>query len=132
MLFWDCYKTVPDRFIILLGLLGLCPAIWYICLAAVTEVGQKMLGTCIGLAFFHFTISLLVFCYIPVNRSIRKANQRRDPDVEAQINEGLGNGIDVEDTMDGLNGEAPAIDQDVEVGGRDVKTQEDQEAESLV
>jgi len=77
-------------------------------------------------------ISLLVFCYIPVNRSIRKANQRRDPDVEAQINEDLGNGIDVEDPMDGLNDEAPTINQDVEVDAKDVKTQEDQEAESLV
>ncbi len=84
-----------------------------------------MLGTCIGLAFFHLAISLLVFCYIPVNRSIRKANQRRDPDVEAQINEDLGNGIDVEDPMDGLNDEAPAINQDVEVCDKDVKTQED-------
>jgi len=77
-------------------------------------------------------ISLLVFCYIPVNRSIRKANQRRDPDVEAQINEDLGNGIDVEDPMDRLSDEAPVIDQDVEVADKDVKTQEDQEAERLV
>ncbi len=79
------FKEVSDRYIILMGLMGLCPCLWYVWLATGTEEGRKMLGTCIGLAFFHLALALIFFCYLPVNWWIRKSNNRRNVDIEAQL-----------------------------------------------
>ncbi len=122
------YKEIRELFIILLGLMGLCPVVWYIWLAVGTDEGRKMLGVCIGLAFFHFMLSLVFFCYIPVNRWIRKTNKMRNVDVEA--------GMD-EDLVDDLDGETVAVVQDVEMGQvdtlMDVKVEEeDQEAQDAI
>ena len=87
MAFWN-FEEVPDSWIVLLGLVGLCPVFWYIWLAMYTEEGQRQLADCIGLAVFHFMLLLVVVCYFFINRSIRKANRMKmaqDQDVEAQM-----------------------------------------------